>query len=100
MKTITNTVLKLAQQIDCFDFESLDEGCCEKTFKEDDFELVLEINVKKDAVPVKRGKYRVDIYREFNIEVWDSNDDEVELTEHQHSILNKVLEDKTYEIEE
>ncbi len=99
MKTITNTVLKLAQQIKDFDFESLDEGCVERTFKEDDYELVFEISVAKDAVPVKGGKYRVEIYREFNIEVWDSNDDEVELTEHQYNIINKVLDDKAYEKE-
>lgn len=100
--TINNTVLKLVEEIKAFDFADLDEGCCEKYFKANGYELVIEIETKTAsklismADEVHPNEYDVDVEHNFKIQaLYNSEDEKVELSDFHLQSIEMVLEENT-----
>lgn len=96
--SLTNTILKLVEEIKEFDFTNLDEGYSEQTFKVDGYELVVEVKTGKEVTPTLVGdrfqpnEYDVEVDNDFEIQaLWNSEDEEVEMSEYHYKLLNKAL---------
>ncbi len=101
MKVSQNTINKLAQEVACLDYENLTDGYCEREFTADGYTLVLELKTDRDTKIAERGNWlQPDDYETKinsvveSMELWDNEDNKLELTDRQTEIILKSFKDE------